>query len=57
MSDDLLARLLAVATDGEASILDDLAIRAGILWRCPNCAWHNVADDDLCGACGLPRPA
>ncbi|MGW4890750.1 hypothetical protein ACWEQL_00550 [Kitasatospora sp. NPDC004240] len=35
------AALFAAARDGEADTLVDVAIRAGLLWRCPGCANTN----------------
>lgn len=47
-----LDRLFAVANDGEAGLLDDLMRRAGVIWTCPGCAWHNPADSRTCEQCG-----
>lgn len=48
-------RLYAVADDNEAAVLDDLGLRAGLLWKCP-CGWLNVeAQGTTCDGCGGGR--
>jgi transcriptional regulator with XRE-family HTH domain len=57
---DALTRLYAVATRREREKLDDLAIRAGLLWMCadPDCEWLNREEATRCTACGkLLNPA
>ncbi len=49
-----ISRLLAVANDGERTMLDELRRRAGITWEHPGC-WTNMADETQCGRCGRPR--
>lgn len=51
-----LASLYAVADDDQASLLDELAVRAGLRWRCV-CGFLNPAEHDGCEGCPLPRPA
>jgi hypothetical protein len=58
--DDILARLYDAAEDGEdyeLLALNDLAIRAGLLWCCPDkeCGWHNLEDADKCDGCGKSK--
>ncbi len=45
-----LARMFTVATDGESAVLDDLAQRAGIIWRCA-CGWNNDESATSCAEC------
>src|ERR1700694_1934354 len=47
-----LSALYAVASDGEAGVLDNLAHRAGAVWTCAFCRWHNVAAALACEECG-----
>ena len=57
---DALTRLYAVATRREREKLDDLALRAGLLWMCadPDCEWLNREEATRCTACGkLLNPA
>jgi hypothetical protein len=57
---DPLTRLYAVATRRETERLDDLALRAGLLWMCgdPECEWLNREEATRCSACGkLLNPA
>jgi transcriptional regulator with XRE-family HTH domain len=57
---DPLTRLYAVATRRETERLDDLALRAGLLWMCadPDCEWLNREEATRCTACGkLLNPA
>lgn|GEM_PF-1753373 len=57
---DPLTRLYAVATKRERERLDDLALRAGLLWMCsdPDCEWLNREETTRCTACGkLLNPA
>ena len=57
---DILARMLAVASDGEAAMLDDLAERAGVVWNCRDdegsSHWTNRDTDAACCRCGKPKP-
>ena len=52
---DDLQRMMSVATDYEHTVLADLALRCGLLWRCPECAWHNQEDWTECEGCGATR--
>jgi transcriptional regulator with XRE-family HTH domain len=57
---DPLTRLYAVATRREAETLDELALRAGLVWVCDdsNCEWLNREEATRCTACGkLLNPA
>jgi transcriptional regulator with XRE-family HTH domain len=59
---DPLTRLYAVATRRERERLDDLALRAGLLWMCADpdcdCEWLNREEATRCSACGkLLNPA
>ena len=51
-----LGRMYDVASDNESAMLDDLALRAGIRWQCPEpCRWMNREEDRQCGGCGRER--
>lgn len=56
--DPTLAALWAVATDDEADTVTDLAVRAGLLWRCRfetsgrSCGYINPITADRCEECG-----
>lgn len=55
-------RLYAVADDIEADMLEGLAVKAGILWKCGDpdaddrCGWVNFPSDAVCGGCGTLAP-
>lgn len=49
--DDELSQMYDEASDGEAAILDGLRIRAGLIWACPECGWHNPSTDAFCESC------
>lgn len=48
---DVLSLLYAEANDHEACTLDALAIRAGLLWRCPKCFNNNASGAEVCNFC------
>lgn len=56
--DHTLAALWAAATDNEADTVTDLAVRAGLLWRCRfetsgrSCGYINPITADRCEECG-----
>jgi hypothetical protein len=55
-----VTRLYEAANDSEAALLDDLRVRAGIVWECygrtGGCScWTNPADSAVCEHCGAPR--
>lgn len=52
---DVLARLYNVAQDEQLPQLDDMAVRAGLLWRCAPCGNLNREDERQCPDCGAPR--
>ena len=57
---DPLTRLYAAATRREKEKLDDLAVRAGLLWVCgdPDCEWLNreeASDARPAGSSSIPR--
>lgn len=54
---DILDRLYRFATDDEAAVLDDLQRRAGLLWLCLSCHWHNQTSRDTCEQCRTHRYA
>lgn len=51
---DPLTPLDSVAREEEAQLLDDLAVRAGLLWACEDdeCRWLNREEATRCAACG-----
>lgn len=51
MSEDLAA-LYSIASDYEASVLDDLRERAGQTWTCRVCPWTMPGEDKTCEQCG-----
>jgi hypothetical protein len=55
--DDVLARLYETAEDDELAALNAAALRAGLLWLCPDkaCGWNNLEDDPVCVGCGKAR--
>lgn len=56
MSDfDPLAEMYAIADDDEVDVLDDLRLRAGLIWTCPK-GWRNPRDADVCECCDARRP-
>jgi hypothetical protein len=60
---DLFAKFMDVAEDWEADILENIAVRTGLWWRCETktdsrpdgCGWINGAVDTQCGGCGAKR--
>jgi hypothetical protein len=54
---DVLGRLYDAAGDHDLAMLDELALRSGLLWRCPDedCRWMNRHDEATCGRCGKSR--
>lgn len=68
-ADTTVARMYNVASDGEAEGLDDLLIRAGVLWRCAAqvsfgtgvstvaCGCDNPESSIVCDECGAERPS
>lgn len=53
---DVLDVLYAAAGDGQAAVLDELTVRAGLIWEC-GCRWRNRSAERECGTCGKPREA
>ena len=51
---DTLTALYNAADDYEAAVLDNLTIRAGLIWSC-FCRWHNLTTSDTCERCGRTR--
>jgi len=49
-----MTRLYKFASDGEATMLDDLRRRAGITWEHVGC-WTNLATSASCERCGALR--
>lgn len=56
VSDNLIAALFNVANDHEASMLQDLLVKCGELWRCPTCAATFDWDCASCEFCGTAQP-
>jgi hypothetical protein len=60
MSDDpneVLNKLQQVATDSEAQIIEDLAVKAGYWWRCndEDCRCVTPVGEAVSAMCGTPR--
>ena len=57
-----LDKLLEAADDHESYIIERVAFRIKLLWKCEArtrgnlCNWVNVAADEVCGECGGRRP-
>lgn len=51
----ILGDLIAVASDDESATIEELAIRAGLLWRCSHCGYNGVPSERSCGDCGRRR--
>jgi len=54
VEDLLVRRLYEVATEDEVGVIDELTVRAGVVWHC-RCGWHNSAQLTSCEDCGEPR--
>lgn len=52
---ETLKRLYDTANDLQLSILDELTVKAGLIWEC-DCRWRNVEHADVCDQCGQGRP-
>ncbi len=66
LSDDVIAEVLGalqgVADDDDAQMVENLAVEAGLWWRCEGgaeveCRYINGRADAVCGACGAPKEA
>lgn len=53
-SDDL-TRMYAVASAGEAAVLDQLRVKAGLIWHCPQCQLTNAGATRWCDGCRFPH--
>jgi hypothetical protein len=53
---DRLGQLYEVADGPETGLLDELRIRAGLMWECRNCGVRNLREHDTCQECGEARP-
>lgn len=62
-------RLFKAANDKEWPLIEEVAVRAGIVWRCENhrpgkppreppseCGWVNPENQVKCGGCGADKP-
>ncbi|GAA1673612.1 hypothetical protein GCM10009765_23740 [Fodinicola feengrottensis] len=47
----LLTVLLNTATEYEAQVVREVAIRAGLMWTCSGCGRHHPADTPICPEC------
>ncbi|MEU7802666.1 hypothetical protein AB0B10_25740 [Micromonospora arborensis] len=58
---DVIEALYRVVEDSELGPLDDLMVRARVMWRCTRperrwtCGYMNRADAQTCGGCGGTR--
>ena len=59
--EDILARLYDAADDDDLAVLDQLLIKAGLLWDCRDdddtAHWTNPESATVCEECGKARPA
>lgn len=46
--------LYDVAGDDAAAVLDDLTVRAGLVWACGSCRYRNQPGSASCEGCGAP---
>ena len=55
---DLYVRLIEIADDYELVTIEEVAERAGIIWKCPDedCRWINREDDLECRNCPRLKP-
>ena len=60
-----LERLYLAADDDELDVLDVVAFKAGLKWKCDEgrndriggvCGWVNLENDPVCGNCGAAKP-
>lgn len=47
-----LQAIQLVADDNEAQMVEDLAVRAKLWWKCNCNGWVNDKTDKVCGNCG-----
>ena len=52
---EAISRLYDAADDYEASMIEDVAVRAGLVWKCA-CGWANRPKDRRCDGCKAKRP-
>ena len=55
ISRDILGALFGVADDYEADVLEHVALKAGLLWRC-SCRYVTRASLQRCCGCHARRP-
>jgi hypothetical protein len=51
MNEDVLTALFEAANDHEATVIENVAKKAGLIWICPVEPWTNRAGE-TCGRCG-----
>lgn len=42
-------------SDHDTDTLVEIALRAGILWRCTDCGYDNDEDETCCAACSTDK--
>lgn len=54
----VIMELLKRATRAETPVIENVALAAGFLWRCPSryCGVANPDGHGLCSRCGMARP-
>lgn len=52
---DAYTRMALAAYDEEIDIIESVAERAGVIWKCRDSHWVNLEDDETCGECGKPK--
>ena len=57
MRENQLEKLFKAADkdDAQTSTLQDIAVKAGMMWICA-CDYFNYKEDKLCGGCGQKKP-
>lgn len=58
---DTYTRIMQVARDSEIEAIEEVAERAGVIWKClgsdgERCRYVNLDEDGACGDCGQARP-
>lgn len=49
---EVIERLYSAVDDGQLAALDEIMLRAGLLWKCEVCGENNVEYEGICERCG-----
>jgi len=52
ITETIIERMMAVATDSEADTIRDVLVRCNIFWRCSSCSCTFTQDVTSCEQCG-----